>query len=153
MQVWQLMSTEVVTLAAKATLDIADDIMKLKRIRHLPVLDDNRLVGLVTQRDLFRAGLSSVLQFRRGAQKEWLEKIKVREVMTRELLTTTPETDIEEAVACMLEHKIACLPVVSGGKLVGLVSESDCLRYLRRILEIADVRQRLAHEEWRLDAS
>jgi len=147
MQVWQLMSTNVVTLDAGATLDLADDLMKLKRIRHLPVVRDGELVGLVTQRDLFRAGLSSVLQFRRGAQKEWLEKIKVREIMTRDLITGGPDMEIDAAVARMLDHKIGCLPVVSGGKLAGVLSETDCLGYLRRILEIADIRRRLAEEE------
>jgi CBS domain-containing membrane protein len=153
MQVWQLMSTDVVTLEAGATLDIADDLMKLKRIRHLPVVRDGELVGLVTQRDLFRAGLSSVLQFRRGAQKEWLEKIKVQEIMTRDLITGGPDMEIDAAVARMLDHKIGCLPVVSGGKLAGVLSETDCLGYLRRILEIADIRRRLAEEERPLDIS
>lgn len=153
MQVWQLMSTDVVTLDAETTLDIADDLMKLKRVRHLPVVRDGELVGLVTQRDLFRAGLSSVLQFRRGVQKEWLEKIKVQEIMTRNLITCGPDMEIDEAVARMLDHRIACLPVVSGGKLVGLLSETDCLGYLRRILEIADIRRRLAEEERALDVS
>ncbi len=147
MQVWQLMSTDVVTLDAGATLDVAEDLMQQKRIRHLPVLRGEALVGLVTQRDLFRAGLSTVLQFRRRALKEWLAQIKVNEVMTRDLVTTTPETDVEEAVALMVDHKIGCLPVVAGSKLVGLLSETDCLRYLRRILEIADVRRRIAEEE------
>lgn len=146
MQVWQLMSTDVVTLDAKGTLDVADDLMKLKRIRHLPVLDGGVLVGLITQRDLFLAGVSSVLQFRRTAQQEWLARIRIAEVMTRDLVTTSPEVEVEEAVAKMVEHKIGCLPVVSGGKLVGLLSETDLLRYLQRILQIADVRRRIAQE-------
>ena len=147
MQVWQLMSNNVVTLDAKGTLAVADDLMKLKRIRHLPVVDGDQLVGLVTQRDLFLAGVSSVLQFRRSAEKEWLGHIKIAEVMTRELVTVAPETDVEEAVARMLDRKIGCLPVVSVGKLVGLVSETDLLRYLQRILQIADVKRSLAAEE------
>ncbi len=153
MQVWQLMSTEVVTLDAKGTLDVADDLMKLKRIRHLPVLDGDCLVGLVTQRDLFLAGVSSVLQFRRTAEKEWLARIKIAEVMTRDLVTVAPEAGAEDAVALMVEHKIGCLPVVSGGKLVGLLSETDLLRYLGRILQIADVKRRIAAEETPIEVS
>ncbi len=91
MQVWQLMSRDVVTLDAKATLDIADDLMKLKRIRHLPVLYNGQLVGLVTQRDLFLAGVSSVLRFRKGTEKEWLGHIRIEEVMTTDLVTVAPE--------------------------------------------------------------
>lgn len=153
MQVWQLMSNNVVTLDAKGTLAVADDLMKLKRIRHLPVVDGDQLVGLVTQRDLFLAGVSSVLQFRRSAEKEWLGHIKIAEVMIRDLVTVAPETDVEEAVTRMLEQKIGCLPVVSVGKLVGMLSETDLLRYLRRILQIADVKHRIAAEETPIEVS
>ena len=153
MQVWQLMSSDPVTLDAHATLDVADDLMKLKRIRHLPVLEDGRLVGLITQRDLFLAGVSSVLNFRHRAEKEWLGRIRIREVMTTDLVTIAPQTDMEEAVDRMLEHKIGCLPVMAGGKLIGLLSETDCLRYLKRILSIADVKRRIVEEEKPVDVS
>lgn len=151
MEVRQLMSRDVVTLEAKTTLDIVDDIMTLKRIRHLPVLENEVLVGLVTQRDLFRAGLSSILEFRKHAVKEWLARIQVREVMVQKLVTIAPDAVVEEAVARMVDHKIGCLPVVAEGKLVGLLSETDCLRYLRRILEIADVKRRIVEEEAVMD--
>jgi acetoin utilization protein AcuB len=141
------MAVDVVTLDVGTTLDIADDIMKLKRIRHLPVLENEVLVGLVTQRDLFRAGLSSILEFRKHAVKEWLAQIHVREVMVRNLVTIDPESTVEDAVALMIDRKIGCLPVVADEKLVGLLSETDCLRYLRRILEIADVKRRVVAEE------
>jgi CBS domain-containing protein len=147
MHVRQLMSTDTVTLDAGATLDLAEDLMTQKRIRHLPVVDGERLVGLVSQRDLFRAGLSTVLQFRGHASREWLQHIRVDEVMTRSVTTIHPESTIEDAVGRLLDERIGCLPVVEGEKLVGILSETDCLRYLRRILEIADVRRRVAEEE------
>jgi CBS domain-containing protein len=141
MNVGQLMSVDVVSLEAGSTLDLADDLMRLKRIRHLPVLAGERLIGLVSQRDLFRAGLSSVLEFRRHAAREWLSQVRVDEAMVSDLVTVSPETDVEEAVGLMIERKIGCLPVTSQGKLVGLLSETDCLRYLRHILAIADVKR------------
>jgi CBS domain-containing protein len=153
MQVWQLMSSDLVTLDADATLGVADDLMKLKRIRHLPVLRDGRLVGLITQRDLFLAGVSSVLNFRKPAEKEWLGRIRIPEVMTTDLITVAPDTEIEEAVARMLEHKIGCLPVVAAGKLIGLFSETDCLHYLQRILSIAGIKRRIIEEEKPIDVS
>jgi len=153
MQVWQLMSSDVATLDANTTLNVADDLMQLKCIRHLPVLAGGRLVGLVTQRDLFLAGVSSVLNFRRKAKKEWLGHIKIEDVMTIDLVTITPEADIEEAVARMLEGKIGCLPVVAAGRLVGLLTETDCLRYLQRILSIADVKRRLVEEDRPVEVS
>jgi len=153
MQVWQLMSSDVATLDVNTTLNVADDLMQLKRIRHLPVLAGGRLVGLITQRDLFLAGVSSVLSFRRQAEKEWLGHIRIKEVMTTDLVTIAREADVEEAVTRMLEHKIGCLPVVAAGKLVGLLTETDCLRYLRRILSIADVKRRLVEEERPVEVS
>ena len=97
MQVRHLMSTDVVTLDAGAALDLADDLMKQKRIRHLPVVHGERLVGLVSQRDLFRAGLSTVLQFRRHVSKEWLQHIPVDEVMTRSVTTIDPCSSVDSS--------------------------------------------------------
>ena len=146
MQVYKLMTSDLVTLDADATLNVADDLMKLKRVRHLPVLRKGNLVGLVSQRDLFLAGVSSVLQFRHSAEKEWLGHIRVAEVMTTDLVTVAADADVEEAVTKLLDRKIGCLPVLRAGKLIGLLSETDCLRYLRRILAIADVKRRIAQE-------
>lgn len=134
MNVGELMQRDVVTLKADDTLDLAEDVMRLGRIRHMPVIAGERLVGLLTQRDLFRAAISSVLHFRPKADKEWLAKIRVGEVMTRDVVTTTPETSIQEAAGLLVKRKIGCLPVLEGGHLVGLLSESDCLDYLVRIL-------------------
>jgi CBS domain-containing protein len=114
-------------------------------------LDNEILVGLVTQRDLFRAGLSSILEFRKHAVKEWLAQIQVREVMVEKLITIGPDAPVEDAVALMIDHKIGCLPVVAENKLVGLLSETDCLCYLRRILEIADVKRRIVEAEAAID--
>ena len=66
------MQPEVVTLDASDSLSLADDVMRLGRIRHMPVVADGRLVGILSQRDLFRAAISSVLQFRPAAEREWL---------------------------------------------------------------------------------
>jgi len=134
MNVGDLMQRDVVTLEADDTLDLAEDVMRLGRIRHMPVVAGERLVGLLTQRDLFRAAISSVLHFRPKADKEWLAKIRVREVMTKDVVTTTPGASIREAAGLLVKRKIGCLPVLEGGHLVGLLSESDCLDYLVRIL-------------------
>lgn len=135
MTVGELMQREVVTLGAHDTLELAEDIMRLGRIRHMPVVAGDKLVGLLSQRDLFRAAISSVLQFRPKAEKEWLARIKVEEVMIRKIVTTTPETPVREAARLLVEKKIGCLPVLEGERLVGLLSESDCLDYLVRKLD------------------
>jgi acetoin utilization protein AcuB len=138
MRVQDLMTTEVVTLEACDSLDLVDDIMRLGRVRHMPVLSDGRLVGLVSQRDLFRAGISSVLHFRRAAEQEWLARISVREVMTPGVFTIQPDAPIGNAIDIMLAKHIGCLPVVDGDKVVGILSETDCLRHLARVLARAE---------------
>ncbi len=143
MYVRDLMQSEVVTLNAADTLDLADDIMRLGRIRHMPVTANGKLVGILSQRDLFRAAISCVLQLRPAAEREWLAKISVHEVMTKKVFTIAPTATIHEAVQKLLDKRIGCLPVVEHGKLVGLLSESDCMRHLARLLDISDVKQHL----------
>jgi CBS domain-containing protein len=143
MYVRDLMSREVVTLNADENLGLADDIMRLGRIRHMPVLQKGKLLGILSQRDLFRAAISSVLKLRPAAEREWLARIPVREAMTAPVITVSPEARVKEAVGIMIEKRIGCLPVVEDGQLVGLLSESDCLHHLSRLLEISDVKDRL----------
>lgn len=138
MRVHDVMQKEVVTLQLEDHLDLASDIMGLGRIRHMPVLDGDKVVGIVSQRDLLRAGLSSVLEFRPAVEREWLAKISVREVMVGALKTIAPTEPLRKAVDMMLRLKIGCLPVVDEGKLVGLLSESDLLLHLEGMMDSAD---------------
>jgi CBS domain-containing protein len=128
MKVRDVMTTDVATVARNDELTIADDIMKMKRIRHLPVVEEGRLVGILTQRDLFHAALSTALNFGEKAQKEFLKTVVVKEVMTDEVRTIEPGADVKEAARLLIEHKIGCLPVVDQGKLVGILSETDLLK-------------------------
>src|SRR4029450_13075846 len=134
-----LMATELVTLRSDEHLRIASDLMNLTRVRHMPVVSGGRLVGILSQRDLFRAALSSVLHFRKAAEREWLEKIRVAEVMTTDVVTAGPEWSVGQAVEVMLDRRIGCLPVVERNRLIGLLSETDCLQLLRRMLGVAPV--------------
>jgi CBS domain-containing protein len=143
MRVRDLMQTELATLEVSDNLDLADDIMRLGRIRHMPVLDRDRLVGILSQRDLFRAGASSVLQLRREAERDWLGEVLVRSVMATRVFTISPEASIRDAVQVMIDKKVGCVPVVENDRLVGLLAESDCLRYLARVLDISDVKRAL----------
>lgn len=131
MLVRDLMSAEVVTLGCDETLDIADRIMNLGRIRHMPVVDaEGRLVGLVSQRDLFRGALASALGMAKLAQTRLLGALLVREVMAADPITTTPDTPLVEAAAVMLRRKIGCLPVVAGDRLVGIITEADFVAHV-----------------------
>jgi acetoin utilization protein AcuB len=138
MLVRDLMQRDVATLRVTDTLGLADDIMELGRIRHLPVVSADVVVGVVSQRDLYRAAVSSMLQMPRSAEREWLGRIPVVNVMSPKVVTVAADASIHTAIELMLSHRIGCLPVVEHGKLVGLVSESDCLRYLARVLGISE---------------
>lgn len=133
-----LMRTELVTLDPDERLDVASDIMTLGRIRHMPVVRDGAVVGMLTQRDLYRAAISSVLELRPAAEREWLAKIHVAEVMTQPVTTVEPELPMGDAVRLMLDRRIGCLPVVRDGRLAGMISESDCLLLLRGLLDGMD---------------
>ncbi len=135
MRVSEIMQKDVATLGIEDNLDIADDIMTLGRVRHLPVVDRSGVpVGLVTHRDLLKASVASVLNLGRSAEKDWLGTIPVKLVMTTELATIRPDAAIADAVETMIARKIGCLLVVEAGRFVGMVTETDCLSYLRDLL-------------------
>jgi CBS domain-containing membrane protein len=129
MKVRDIMTRDVATLDWNDELGLADDIMKLGRIRHLPVVDEGRLVGIMSQRDLFKASLASAMGFGEKAKREFMKTVTVKEVMVDEVITISPETSIEEAAKVILEKKIGCLPVTEEGNLVGLITETDILRH------------------------
>jgi CBS domain-containing protein len=133
LRVSDLMTRQVATLQRNDKLSIADQVMQLGRIRHMPVLDeDGQLAGVVSQRDLFRGSLAKAFGYGTSAQKRVLDTITVKEVMATDPITATPEQPLAEAAALMLERKIGCLPVVEDGKLVGILTESDFVGWFAR---------------------
>jgi CBS domain-containing membrane protein len=146
MKVRDLMRVNVVTLHSSDTLGVADDIMSMGRIRHLPVVDGSRrVVGLVTQRDLYRAAISSALGFDRAKEHEWLGKVRVSDVMTREVTTVDAEAGVVDAVDQMVAKKFGCLPVTDReGQLVGLLTETDCLRCFRDLMKAGNFKDVLS---------
>jgi CBS domain-containing membrane protein len=134
LKVRDIMTADATTLKRNDKLSLADDIMLLGRIRHLPVVDDGGevLVGIVSQRDLFRDALAHALGYGRHAQRKILDSILVKEVMTTEVATTSPETALVEAARILTERKIGCLPVVEQGRLVGILTESDFVAMIAR---------------------
>jgi CBS domain-containing protein len=128
-RVRDLMTVEVTTLRRNDQLSIADDVMRLGRIRHLPVIDeDDQVVGIVSQRDLFRGALARALGYGAHAQQKLLGQLLVKEVMTNDPVTIGPDAPLAEAARIMLERKIGSLPVVEGGRLIGILTESDFLK-------------------------
>lgn len=126
-RVGDLMSRELATLKRNDELTLADDVMRLGRIRHLPVVDEESgdLVGIVSQRDLFRGALVNALGYGERTARRVMQSITVKEVMTPDPVTTSSETPLREAAERMLAGKIGCLLVVDGDELVGIVTEAD----------------------------
>jgi len=123
-----IMTPEVTTLGRNDSLQLVKDIMTLGRVRHFPVVDDGKVVGVVSQRDLYRASLGSVMKYGEKAQRAFLEGIVVKEVMSDPPITIAPHASVQEAARLMMEKKIGCLLVLEGSKLVGIVTESDMLK-------------------------
>jgi len=132
-----LMTTPVVTFFAEQTMPLADDVMRLKHFRHLPVIDEEgRLVGLVSHRDLLGAQISSETGLDRTQRHAFQKDVRVSQIMTHDVWTVLPDTRAATAAETLLDHRFGCLPVVDGaGKLVGIVTERDFLRFASKILD------------------
>jgi CBS domain-containing membrane protein len=123
------MTRSVVAVQSDHSIHLAAGVMQLKHIRHLPVLEGDRLVGLVTHRDLLRAQ-AAVLTTPYDPRHDASLTVPVTHIMRNNVWTVTPKTPLLEAARIALDHKFGCLPVVEGGRLVGIVTEVDFMRWL-----------------------
>jgi acetoin utilization protein AcuB len=135
LRVRDCMTRGVATVHADALARGAAETMRTRRIRHLPVTDrDGRLVGIITDRDLRQVVFDPLIQARAGGLAEALGTVTVRDLMTWAVVTVQPETLLREAARLMHERKVGALPVVRGGKVVGILSETDVLRAFEQAL-------------------
>jgi acetoin utilization protein AcuB len=122
-----------VTISPEASFYEARNLIHEKGVRHLPVVDKNNiLAGIVTDRDIREAAPSDATLLSVQELNYLLGKLKVTSFMTpkEKLITITPDTLIEEAVQLMHDNKVGCLPVIEGGKLYGIFTETDALDHL-----------------------
>jgi CBS domain-containing protein len=129
----EIMMGSPVTLKPEDTLDLANDVIALGRIRHIPVVDDGRLVGIITERDLIGAAASQIFGLKQKNKSALLKSVLIKEVMKKRVVTAAPETPIKDVAHLMAEKKIGCVPVVSAGAVVGLVTTTDILRYVESL--------------------
>ncbi len=126
----EIMTTDVVTVEPQNSVATAIRLMRQGQLRRLPVVEDGVLVGIVTAGDLRRvSGLASVLKDPSQDNLFW-HHIPVANVMSRDLITLSPDTPISVAAQILVERKIGGLPVVQNGRLVGIITASDLLATL-----------------------
>ena len=128
MRVDQWMNRDLVTVEPHDSFRTAMHLIRQKGIRHLPVVEDKRLVGIVTDRDLRQAGPSGATSLSIHELHYVLEKLTVREIMTKHVVTIRPDQTVEDAALLLLGHRIGGLPVVRDGELVGIITETDILQ-------------------------
>ena len=132
-KVADFMTRELVTVKETDDLALAESILRLGGIRHLPVVRERKLVGLVTQRDLLRSGASGGPRAR---------AVHARDIMTRTPVTVGPDSSLAHAARVMLKHKYGCLPVCEeDGTLVGIITESDFVRFAADVVQDLDLVQ------------
>ncbi|WCN39375.1 CBS domain-containing protein [Aneurinibacillus uraniidurans] len=125
MIVEQLMTRDVITISPSTPIQEAEKIMQEKNIRRLLVVENSKPVGIIVYRDMIGALNSPTI----------LKETPIEWVMTRKLITTSPDTSVAEAIQTLRRHKINALPVIDGDKLVGIITVVDLLHELTRRLE------------------
>src|SRR5690606_33666861 len=124
-----------VTVGPETSAPDARKLMEEHDIRRLPVVQDGKLVGIVTLTDLLRAAPSPATSLSIWELNYLLDKIKVAELMTRDVVTATPDTDLQAVAKIMAERKIGGIPVVEGDKVIGIITDSDVFGGLWKLLE------------------
>jgi acetoin utilization protein AcuB len=133
MQVREMMSTDVTVIDRNDDVLSIENIMNTKHVRHLPVVEDGDIVGMVSQRDIFKAAMSSTMGYGEKAQQGFLHSVRVKAIMVYPVVTVSPDMTVDAAIELMLQKGIGCLPVVDNGQVVGMLTKTDLLRRLQAL--------------------
>jgi acetoin utilization protein AcuB len=141
-KVRDIMTSPVIVVAPQIPVPQANALMKERGIRHLPVIENGQLAGIVSRGDLREASISEAINADLYEISFFLSRLPVSKLMTREVVTISPDALIVDAAELMTGNKIAGLPVVDeAGSVIGIVTESDLLRLLLRKLRAAEEQQ------------
>ena len=133
-RVRDIMAEKLVTISPDDSLSTAQDIMTLGGVRHLPVVRAGQLIGIVSQRDLLRASLSNLISFGNDQRQAFLQAVEIRRVMSTPPVIIEPDAPAEQAALVLAERKIGCLPVMQEDELIGILTETDLLRYFAGVV-------------------
>jgi acetoin utilization protein AcuB len=134
MYVDRIMTRDVVTVTEQAKLARLSELMQLRKLRHLPVVDDaGRLVGIISHRDVQRAEPSPITTLDVGEVNYLLSKVTAGQIMHRSVVTARPEMLVEQAGCLMRDRRVGCLPVVDDDKLVGIITGVDLVDFFLEV--------------------
>ena len=128
------MTRDPLTLSPEVSLMEALQMMRLRRIRRIPIVAGGKLVGLLTEGDLKRAEPSTLSDTQEHFTAV-MEGTQITQIMTKNLITTTPDTTLLEVARTLRENKYGALPVLEGEKLVGILTDNDLIGALVKLLE------------------
>lgn len=134
MFVRDFMTKKPITIPPQASISYTADLMKKHGLKRLPVMDKDKLVGLVTKADIMKSLPSPATSLSKHEINYLTAKITVADVMTSKVITTRSEVTIEEALLLMRQHDFSCLPVVDDGQLTGIITESNFFEALLNLL-------------------
>ncbi|HET9911092.1 MAG TPA: CBS domain-containing protein [Anaerolineales bacterium] len=139
MFVGERMSRPVISVSPDEPINEVLAMFRTEHIRRAPVMKDGKLLGIVSERDLLNASPSSVTTLSVWELNYLISKVKIKTVMTKKVITVDKDTPIEEAARIMADQKIGGLPVMSAGKVVGMITETDLFK---TFLELMGARQK-----------
>jgi acetoin utilization protein AcuB len=139
MLVGERMSRPVITINPDMPIIEAVNLFKKEHIRRAPVVKDGKLVGIVTEGNLMNASTSSATTLSIWELNYLVSKIKVSEVMTRNVMTVTEDTPIEQAARIMADNKIGGLPVLRDAYVVGIITETDLFKLFLELMGARDM--------------
>jgi acetoin utilization protein AcuB len=134
MNVGRRMSHPVITVPPEMQITKAHELMSVEKIHRLPVVKNGKLVGIVSEQDILKAYPSTVTTLAVWEVTSLLEKIKVKDVMNKQVSTVQENTPIEQAARLLADNKIGSLPVMRGDELVGIITETDLFRIMLEML-------------------
>lgn len=128
------MTRDPITISPDSTYPQALSMIRKNKIRHLPVVDGGRLVGILVEQDLLSNQPSPATTLSVYEIYSLLDSLRVRQILTRPVITVEGDCPLEEAARIMVENKISCLPVMDGNRLVGLITQTDVFKVLVEVL-------------------
>jgi len=128
------MSSNPITIGLDVSFPEAMGMLRRQKIRRLPVVDKGKLVGIIVEKDLLSNQPSPATTLSIHEMYALLERLRVRQIMSRPVITVEGDCPVEEAARIMVERKIGCLPVMDGEKLAGIITETDIFKALVEVL-------------------